>query len=156
MSGTINWLFSKKIKSGRVCPCFIVSFDLAKETFQKISPPSIGGVDVCDLSSLGVLRDCLCVTSGDDIWIMKEYAKQESWTKLLTIPYKPEPTNSHVRAKAVYIFEDGQVLLKFIGGVDKCLILYDIKRGTLKSTDFRKVPEVCVESLISPCSFVRM
>jgi hypothetical protein len=55
-------------------PRFIVSFDLAKESFQKISPPSIGGVDVCDLSqSLGVLRDCLCVTFGDDIWIMKEY-----------------------------------------------------------------------------------
>jgi hypothetical protein len=44
-------------------PRFIVSFDLAKESFQKISPPSIGGVDVCDLMpSLGVLRDCLCAT----------------------------------------------------------------------------------------------
>jgi hypothetical protein len=91
------------------------------------------------------------VTSGDDIWIMKEYGNQESWTKLFTVPYEREPTNSHVRAKAVYILEDGQVLLKFIGD-DLPLILYSPINGTLKSTIFQELPEVCVESLISPCS----
>jgi F-box interacting protein len=149
VSGTINWLFSKE--SFCKCPRFIVSFDLANESYQKILPPNFGGVDVCNLSALGVLRDCLCVTSGDDVWIMKEYGNQESWTKLFTVPYERELTTSHVRAKAVYIFEDDQVLLKFIGD-DLPLILYDPKSGTLKSTNFENVPEICVESLISPCS----
>jgi F-box interacting protein len=76
VSGKINWLFSKE--SEWAYPRFIVSFDLAKESFQKISPPNLGGTDVCDLSALGVLRDCLCVTtSSGDIWIMKEYGNKE-------------------------------------------------------------------------------
>jgi F-box interacting protein len=150
VSGTINWLFTKELF--QVSSWFIVSFDLANESYQKILPPNFGGVDVCDLSALGVLRDCLCATtSSDEIWIMKEYGNQDSWTKLFTIPYKRELTKSYVRAKAVYIFEDNQVLLKFIGD-DLPLILYDPRSRTLKSTNFLDVPEVCVESLISPCS----
>jgi len=151
VSGTINWLFSEELF--QACPRFIVSFDLMNESYQKILPPNFGGVDVCHLSALGVLRDCLCVTFVDDVWIMKEYGNQESWTKLFTVPYKRDHTNSHVRVKkAVYLFDDGQVLLKFIGDFGKSLILYDPKRGSLKSTNFQEVPEVCVESLISPCS----
>jgi F-box interacting protein len=49
VSGTINWLVSGS-------PRFIVSFDLANESYQKILLP-IGGEDMCDLWSLGVLRD---------------------------------------------------------------------------------------------------
>ena len=154
VSGTINWLFSKE--SLWAYPRFIVSFDLVKESFQKISPPNLGGMDVCDLSALGVLRDCLCVTtSGDDIWIMKEYGNKESWTKLFTIPYMRDPSNSRVFAKPVNIFEDDQMLLKFLGdeqSYDSTLVFYDPRSGTLKDTNFNKIPEVCVESLMSPCS----
>ncbi|AES68758.1 putative F-box domain-containing protein [Medicago truncatula] len=148
VSGTINWLFSEESLE---CPCFIVSFDLAKESYQKISPPNLGGVDVGDLSVLGVLRDCLCVTtSGYDVWLMKEYGNKESWTKLFTIPYMRDPSKPKVDARAIYVFEDDQVLLKY--DFDLNLILYNPRRGTFKATNFKRIPEVCVESLISPSS----
>jgi F-box interacting protein len=154
VSGTINWLFSEEMNW--VCPRFIVSFDLAKESYQKISPPNFGGVDVCDLSALAVLRDCLCVaTYGNDVWIMKEYGNKESWTKLFTISYMKYPSNSCVYAMPVYIFEDDQLLLKFKGNAQvghSTLVLYDPRSSTLKDTKLENIPEVYGESLISPCS----
>ncbi|AES68761.1 putative F-box domain-containing protein [Medicago truncatula] len=150
VSGTINWLFSKE--QFWEYPCFIVSFDLAKESYQKISPPNLGGVDVCDLSALGVLRDCLCVTtSGYDVWLMKEYGNKESWTKLFTISYKRHPSKFKAFAKAIYVFEDDQVLLELYDS-DLNLVLYNPRSGTLKATNFKLIPEVCIESLISPSS----
>ncbi|GAU28237.1 hypothetical protein TSUD_118440 [Trifolium subterraneum] len=150
VSGTINWLVSKE--KFWMSPHFIVSFDLVNETYQKIIP-RIGGEDMCDLGSIGVLRDCLCVTSGDDVWIMKEYGNKESWTKLFTVPYMREPTKSHVGFRPIYINEDDQVILEFIGDFDIYLALYHSKSGTLIPTNFEcGTPEVSVESLISPCS----
>jgi F-box interacting protein len=134
-------------------PRFIVSFDLANESYQKILP-RIGGEDMCDLWSIGVLRDCLCVTSGDDVWIMEEYGNKESWTKLFTVPYMREPAKYHVTIIPIYIFEDDQVILKFNPDHEFNVSLYDSKSGTLKPTNFGDFyfPEVCVESLISPYS----
>lgn len=37
---------------------------------------------------------------------MKEYEIQESWTKLFIASNLPDPINSHILNKAVYIFED--------------------------------------------------
>jgi F-box interacting protein len=146
VSGTINWLVSGS-------PRFIVSFDLVNESYQKILP-RIGGEDMCDLWSIGVLRDCLCVTSVNDVWIMEEYGNKESWTKLFTVPYMREPAKYHVTIIPIYIFEDDQVILKFIPDHEFNVSLYDSKSGTLKPTNFGDFyfPEVCVESLISPYS----
>jgi hypothetical protein len=125
---------------------------LAKESYQKISPPNLGGVDVCDLSALGVLRDCLCVTTyGNDVWIMKEYGNKESWTKLFNIPYMRDSSKPKVFAKAIYVFEDDQVLLELYDS-DLNLVLYNPRSGTFKATNLKNIPEVCVESLISPSS----
>jgi F-box interacting protein len=151
VSGTINWLVSKEIYGKS--PRFIVSFDLVNESYQKILP-RIGGEDMCDLWSIGVLRDCLCVTSVNDVWIMEEYGNKESWTKLFTVPYMREPAKYHVTIIPIYIFEDDQVILKFIPDHEFNVSLYDSKSGTLKPTNFGDFyfPEVCVESLISPYS----
>jgi hypothetical protein len=97
--------------------------------------------------------DCLCVTSGgNDVWIMEEYGNNKSWTKLFTFPYIRDPNHSHVAFKPIYIFENGQVILKFMWCFNFYVALYDSKNGTLVSTYFTNTPEVCVESLISPCS----
>ncbi|RHN65496.1 putative F-box domain-containing protein [Medicago truncatula] len=148
VSGTINWLASRQFHP---CTRSIVSFDLAKESYQKISPPSYGGVDVCNMLTLGVLRDCLCLICGDDVWvIMKEYGKKESWNKLFTIPYMLYRGRYSIYTKVIYVFEDDQVLLKDLS--DSALILYNSKNGTHKSINFIDIPEVCIESLIWPCS----
>ena len=151
LSGTINWLASRTFH--QVCNPFIVSFDLAKESYQKLSPPSYGGADVGKMLTLGVLRECLCLTCGDDVWVMKEYGKKESWTKLFTIPYERDPNRSYGYGKVIYVFEDDEVvMLNIFGASELNLILYDSKNDTVKSTNLKNRPEVCIESLIWPCS----
>ncbi|XP_058784925.1 F-box/kelch-repeat protein At3g23880-like [Vicia villosa] len=101
--GAINWLASKSWH--RKTPCLIVSFDLKNESFQEILQPDYGEVDASSLS-LGVLRDCLCMISGYAVlWVMKEYGNKESWTKLLTISYRPKPYSSNFLTKLMVKFE---------------------------------------------------
>jgi hypothetical protein len=99
--------------------------------------------------TLGVLRDCLCLTCGDDVRVMKKYGKKESWTKLFTIPYERDPNRYHVYAKVIYVFEDYEVvMLNILGALDLNVILYDSKKGNVKPTNLKNIPEVCIESLI--------
>ena len=143
VSGTINWLASKDTNKSQ---CFILSFDLGNESYQKVLfPNDIGKVDACTLH-LSVLRDCLIMFSGDDVWIMKEYGNKESWTKLCAISHRP------TFMKAIYVFKDEQVLFKCIKGWRCDYIFYNSRDGTSKCIRFENTPGICVKSLISPCS----
>ena len=142
VSGTINWLVSKDTRKSQ---CFILSLDMSNYSYQKVSFPTDCKVDGCSLH-LSVLRDCLTMFCGDGVWVMKEYGNNESWTKLFTISYRP------TFRKAVYIFKDEQVLLKPTEDWIDDYIFYNCRDGTSKNIDFENTPEVCVESLISPCS----
>jgi hypothetical protein len=70
VSGTIYWLTCKD-QCIRKNPCFLVSFDLENESFLEVSKHDYGMVDE-NFVNLGVLRDCLCLICGHDIWLMKE------------------------------------------------------------------------------------
>ncbi|XP_058721893.1 F-box/kelch-repeat protein At3g23880-like isoform X3 [Vicia villosa] len=148
VSGTINWLASTKW----LPPLFIVSFDLGKDSYKKIFPPEHAEFD--GRSKLCVLKDCLCIICDYDIWIMKEYGIKESWTKLFKLSNLPGQRKGIWRSyltKALDIFEDDQVLL--VERWNKKLIVYDFKNDTFKVTSlFPTLPEICTESLISPCS----
>jgi len=149
VSGTINWLTFIDIY--RQSARFIVSFDLEKESCRKILPPDDEGVDTSNLF-LGVLRDFLCIISGNDVWIMKEYGIQESWTKLFIVSNMQDPSKSYILTEVVYTFEDDQVLLECFRNYKRNLFVYDSKNRTCKFTRFEyTIPEVCIESLISPC-----
>ncbi|AES88723.1 putative F-box domain, galactose oxidase/kelch, beta-propeller, F-box associated interaction [Medicago truncatula] len=141
VSGTINWLASKKSQ------CFIISLDLGNESYKEILLPNYGEVDARILL-LSVLRDCLILFSGDDVWVMKEYGNKESWTKLFTISYMPS------FIQAIHIFEDEHVLLHCGEYGNYSYIIYNCRDGTSKLIGYLNMlsPEVCVESLISPCS----
>jgi F-box interacting protein len=134
---------------------FIVSFDLGNECYQNILPPDYGEIDRHKLF-LSVLRDCLCMIFYHDVWVMKEYGLTKSWTKLFTVSYMQDPNMSYILTKAIYMFEDDQVLLelKVDGDSHKRLIVYDPRINTFKFTNYQKKSvydsEVCVESLISP------
>jgi hypothetical protein len=79
--------------------------------------------------------------------------EKESWTKLFTIPNERDPNRYYVYAKVIYAFEDDEVaMLNILGALDLNVILYDSKKGTVKPTNLKNVPEVCIESLIWPCS----
>ena len=98
VSGNVNWLASDDSS--------ILSLDLEKESYQQLLLPNSEN----NLRLLDVLRDCLCIFASSDlfldVWIMKEYGKQESWTKLYSVP---NMLDRDCKAyKALYISEDDQ------------------------------------------------
>jgi F-box interacting protein len=158
VGGTINWLASEHWHQS---PCFIVSLDLGKESFRKVSLPDYYGEIDESLLFLSVLRDSLCLMYGHEVWIMKEYGNEDSWTKLFTVSYMRDPSKSYYLTKAVYMFEDGQVLFEFSKDGLLNMIVHDPRIGTIKNIKFQdksvynspfdSYPVVCIESLISPC-----
>ncbi|CAK8564856.1 unnamed protein product [Lathyrus sativus] len=149
LSGTINWVAF--VKGRRSDPPFIVSFDLDKESYQKVFLPDPGEIDVFNLT-LCVLKDCLCILSDHDVWVMKEYGIKESWIKLFDFSCLRDPTKTSILTNVLYICEVDHMLLEFSYHEKKKLILYDSKNGTFNNAAiFQHTLEVCAESLVSPC-----
>ncbi|XP_071724016.1 F-box protein CPR1-like [Rutidosis leptorrhynchoides] len=101
----------------------IAGFDLADEQFNFVPLPMISGETRFNMA---VLRGCLCVTSSwcgtinHDIWILKEYEVNQSWTKLLSIrlisanvPRGSWETNCPAFIPIAYSKNGDRVLLKF-------------------------------------------
>jgi hypothetical protein len=161
--GTVNW-----ISSTGGCWDVIISLDLEEESYQELYPPDFG--DENDSWELGVLRDCLCVFASSDeywdVWIMKEYGNEESWTNLYTIPnellyIKSLQDQDLVADAALYVSENDQLLVQCYELDDMQrrdnmkLVVYDSKTGTLNIPEFQNNYEhtdaiVYIESLISP------
>jgi len=77
-----------------------------------------------------------------DVWIMKEYGNQESWTKLYHVPdIQDQGLEGY---QTLYIYEDDQVLFQFheTGGGKMKLVVYDSKTGTLNIPEFQNNYEV--------------
>ncbi|XP_057444816.1 F-box/kelch-repeat protein At3g23880-like [Lotus japonicus] len=144
VNGTLNSLVSDESN------WFINSLDLGKESYQKLLPPDDGNEPE---NFLGVLKDCLCVMCGDslvwNVWLMKEYGNQKSWTKLFSVAMELLPHYKGLRA--IHISENNQVLVvKFCSE----LFLYDSRDGTLKSLQIQ-IPDGCISMFagvyVEPC-----
>ncbi|GAU38065.1 hypothetical protein TSUD_318590 [Trifolium subterraneum] len=168
VGGTVNWLADEEVSNS--CRCqVIVSLDLEKESYQKISPPDL---EKDGHWALLMFRDCLCISASSnfvdqnmgcystflDFWIMNEYGIKESWTKLY---HFADLGKVYPYLKTVYISDDDQVLFNFddlIIGEWKWVV-YNSKNGNVKIPKIKHGsywtdPEVYVESLISlPCSY---
>jgi F-box interacting protein len=162
VGGTVNWLVCEngiRLNSS----LSIVSLDLGNESYQKILQPDYGDESVFSLT-LGELRDCLCIfaygKSSVNVWIMKKYGNNESWNKLLTIPFIEDFVGLYTTfTKVVYIYEDEQVLLVSTAKdtLKLKLVVYDSKSDTFKLPEIeninnRMLSTVYVESLITTCS----
>lgn len=80
VNGALHWIVENSQN-----PDFIYSFDLCDEEVHQVPPPPYMGKR-SSWTSLGVLRDCLCVyhticPANLDIWSMKDYGVGSSWTK---------------------------------------------------------------------------
>lgn len=84
LNGACHWL-------GDDCgDYFIVSLDMADEVFQKLKMPPVLW---SEFAQLAVLNDCLAVLTYYykerercfDMWVMREYGIEESWTKIFTV-----------------------------------------------------------------------
>ncbi|XVF64998.1 hypothetical protein PTKIN_Ptkin09bG0211500 [Pterospermum kingtungense] len=97
VDGCLNW----PVLKGRPgsSSWIIVSLDLARDTYKEVLQPSYG--DGGDEKTLGMLDICLSVLCNygrlyADFWVMREYGKRESWTKLVTVPYIQDPVPEYV------------------------------------------------------------
>ncbi|XP_058784571.1 F-box/kelch-repeat protein At3g23880-like [Vicia villosa] len=154
-SDTVNWLAYDASSTSLHA---IVSLDLEKESYQKLSIPDLKK----DNCTLGVIRDCLYIFECNDmfldVWMMKEYGNNESWTKLYNVRCMKDQV-FYSYTKALYISEDDQFLINFYDLRSKKLKLaiYDSKNCIWKNPGTHNVKsssnvEVYIESLISPCS----
>ncbi|KAL3510504.1 hypothetical protein ACH5RR_029905 [Cinchona calisaya] len=80
LMGALHWIVEDSH-----APEFLYSFDMDEEEVCPIPPPPIVGERNC-WTSLGVLRDCLCLFHSIcplniDIWWMRDYGVVSSWTK---------------------------------------------------------------------------
>ncbi|KAK5804766.1 hypothetical protein PVK06_032417 [Gossypium arboreum] len=150
VDGTLNWA----VFSGQDGDFSIVSLDLAWETYKEVTQPCYG--DGVDERTLGVLDGCLCVLCSyrklyADVWVMKEYGKRESWTKLVSIPYLPYE-RSEMFLTPVSVSKSGEILLRY--GVN--ILLYNPKKNMFRIPMFPydvisyiRQAEVYEESLVS-------
>ncbi|KAL2341354.1 hypothetical protein Fmac_009294 [Flemingia macrophylla] len=130
----------------------IVSLDLRNESLGEVPQPDCGG----GLINLGldVLKDCLCLHAlfpGGcfDVWLMGEFGKKESWSRLLR--FNQQQPSSIPFNSIFYISEDGKLLLEYWEDFD----VYNPVNATrwrALSFEAHKAYVVYVESLISPCS----
>jgi len=127
VSGTLNWVGIRFGPNRDV----ILSFDLAKETYNEVLLPEPDGVN----HMLGVLSNCLCVcfVSNEthwDFWLMKQYGVAESWTRLMMIPLNKTSDCLQFRPSFIqplFMFENSSVLLRtYIR-----FFLYNLNNGRL-------------------------
>ncbi|XP_057430755.1 F-box/kelch-repeat protein At3g23880-like [Lotus japonicus] len=159
VSGKLNWLAlaSESVANLQRVRWVIISQDLGKECYQELLLPGDyeddGGKQATNLQ---VLKDCLCVYILSprrricDIWLMMEYGRKESWTKLFTVP---DPNICFSGTKILHISKEDEGLVVKEHGI---LYLYNFRDNTFKILPIRNiedwtVPVVYVESLISPC-----
>ncbi|MFQ6632338.1 hypothetical protein Gotur_008664 [Gossypium turneri] len=151
VDGTLNWA----VFSGQDGDFSIVSLDLAQETYKEVTQPCYG--DGVDWRTLGVLDGYLCVLCSyrklyAEVWVMKEYGKRESWTKLVSIPYLPYE-RFEMFLTPVSVSKNGEILLRY--GVN--ILLYNPKKNMFRIPMFPydvisyiSQAEVYEESLVSP------
>ncbi|KEH41821.1 putative F-box associated interaction domain-containing protein [Medicago truncatula] len=150
--GTVNWL----AYSNSGLPA-IISFNLGIESYKEISQPDYG---MFVKLTMCMLRDCLCIVSHsdsfNDVWLLMDYENQESWVKLIRLPYFGGDHGYYAHGpKIVYISEDDDhVLLMFKEFAKLKWVVYDCKNSTIKTIkiqDFSWVDSmVYIESLVSP------
>ncbi|XP_061995143.1 F-box protein At3g07870-like [Rosa rugosa] len=131
LHGALHWVPFEGYSSE-----FIYSFNFEREKFQPLPPPSYFGPFEKEYShclKLGVLEGSLVLsafgadTSKFDLWIMKDYGVQESWTKILVI----ENLNLHLSNSGCELLEplmflrNGDILMTVD---DRYVAFYDQKR----------------------------
>ncbi|CAK8574268.1 unnamed protein product [Lathyrus sativus] len=150
---SVNWL----TLDSSSCSWFIVSLDLEKESYQKLSFPVNDVQFTTSFMTLGTLKGSLSLISLRDnfydVWVMKEYGNEKFWNKLLSVPHMKE-CGVYGSARALYISKNDQVLMEFIKNGKFNLAVYDFINNTFKIQDNphdeMMAQEVYAESLKSP------
>ena len=168
LNGVHHWPSCRSIdEHGQHCKV-IVCFDMIDEVFRTIRMPDLG--DISHINKIGktsaVLSNCVALIVYDmnetviektfDIWVMREYGVEESWTKQFII--KPglifQRTNHFVGAGEL-LFVGDKLLL--VNGNKGQILLYDFGTQEIKNLQLRNCSDsfcvsrlmIYVESLVS-------
>ncbi|XP_059289188.1 F-box/kelch-repeat protein At3g23880-like [Lycium ferocissimum] len=145
----------------------IVSLDLSNYEYKDIPQPNytkvpntfVGYGDAIDIVVLDGLL-CACCNYFErgsfDLWTMKDYGVQQSWTMMLSISNKDILASvnlSYSYLVPLYLFENGGVLLKTYGTAKHKILVY---KKEFKQTLGREIraSNIYTETLISPHRYI--
>lgn len=150
--GALHWV-SPKSSTRSV----IVAFDLVAEEFYQLPLPDSVNVSYVNVHvDVGSLEGCLCVFCFYnlvyvDMWMMKEHAVKESWTKLFSVQ-EPTPTRSFLFLRPLGYSRNGVKLLLEVRR--EKLVWFDLETNSLRTVkidthglDFVDT-EICMASLV--------
>ncbi|KNA12204.1 hypothetical protein SOVF_127200 [Spinacia oleracea] len=150
LNGCLHWVAVKKSPEK---PQFIISFDIGREVFKVVPQPKYDKVTSDMFVNLGVLDGCLRVMAlygrvRTDVWIMKEYGVEKSWTKLFSVTQRES-----LGLPVAYLKKSDSEEVLFEQDFKK-LVWFDVKSKRAKTVKTRGLPWsfdslVLVESLVS-------
>ncbi|KAH7569476.1 hypothetical protein JRO89_XS06G0168100 [Xanthoceras sorbifolium] len=149
LNEALHWLVYDHAGPNRM----IVAFDLVEEKFKTLPLPDIMIKEVSHSYSFGILGGCLCLFTEEkyqtlQLWIMKEYAVKESWTKILTAEghsYLHPLCYLNNNSKTILVKIDFEQLM-FWDPTDEKFKIIEVEG--IETGDF--LPRVYVESIVSP------
>ncbi|KAI3915354.1 hypothetical protein MKX01_035613 [Papaver californicum] len=170
-NGALHW-FAREISS--YYPKVLLAFDMVEEVLREVpQPENLDTKKFGSIKYVDVLDECLCVlysnSAGFEVWVMKDYGKRESWTKMYSITELTLlEAKSFVYLRKVVCLRTREILLEvqydFFNTA--ALVLYDPKNETsmvlklhrnFKHTKLRSPFYRYVKSLVKlhPGSYVR-
>lgn len=148
VEGSLHWL-AKNYNDRN--SCHISALNIANKEFFEVPPPK-GVFDyITSCPRLGVLKGCLCLTTGvynrNELWVMKEYGVVESWVKMsVFLTEDSRIVSLDLQEDSLVMLEGGQFVLLVTNA--KEVILQDLKVIGLPH-DFR-VGMTFIDTLVSP------
>ncbi|XP_057463621.1 F-box protein CPR1-like [Actinidia eriantha] len=169
-SNALHWIMERQDFNPTHYERYLIgAFDLGGDQFYEVQLPGYStfnnAVNIIPIN-LGVLNGCLCVcsrhptvTTPVDIWVMKEYGVNESWTRLISfLPTGPD-INSSIKPLAYSTCGDKVMLLDCYDTYSN-LIWYDLKtknitRIMLLGKDWANISltELYMYSLVDPNNY---
>ncbi|CAN8290135.1 unnamed protein product [Cochlearia groenlandica] len=150
----LHWVLPRR--QGAIAINTLLRFDLSSEEIDNVYIPKELWYEVIDV---GVLDGCLCLMSIHefshvDVWIMRKYKRDGTWTKLFRVP-KPESVESFELMKPLLYSKDRRQVLLEINDA-RNLMWFDLesKRFTeveIKGCDNPYSVELLVSSLVMGC-----
>ncbi|XP_062149471.1 F-box protein CPR1-like [Alnus glutinosa] len=154
LNGALHWLAASKSRRSLE---MLVALDLATEKFRMCKTPFKNSSGLSE-PELEVLGGYLCVCTNEflesdsiNVWVMKKYGVESSWTLLYTILREAVPWSFHY-CKPLVFSKNGEKILMQQDHFDN-LFWYDVKEGTGRKAEILGMPEMfrtatCVGSLV--------
>ncbi|KAK9291829.1 hypothetical protein L1049_019779 [Liquidambar formosana] len=155
LNGALHWRASSFSGASELICCF----DLENEEFRLLPlPPCYHERRFCSIK-LGVLGGCLYMSGFDptcsypdvEIWVMKEYGVEESWTKEIFIKHPKEKWWEMYYLKLIKVLKNGEILLL----CNSYLVWYNPGKESFRRLEFDGVPST-VEAISHVPSFVSL